>query len=332
MKIHLTRYKMRTSSKRSKSFYLDNIEVEMEEQLTITSFTDPVCTWCWGSEPIFRALEQTYGNQIQFEFIMGGLVKDIRYNFDPANGIGGSNLGVSEIVSQVSKHWIEASNRHGMPVNVADFKVFDDNNRSSYPLNIAFKAAEMIDKEKAHTFLYLLRSASAAEGRATNELDVMLDLVSQAGLDIEAFQKHFTDGSAEGAFKKDLEEVMKNGVTGFPTYMITYKEKSIKLNGFRNLLQFMNAIDSISNGDIKKLDSLEFTKENLLSVLSGRPKLAMAEIKAIFKIDSLDKTFELVDSIVRETDIKMTRVGNSYFVELKSEDNPICDVLTGLCV
>jgi protein-disulfide isomerase-like protein with CxxC motif len=44
----------------------------------IIEFTDPVCTWCWGSEPILRKLETHYEDQIRLCFVMGGLVKDIR--------------------------------------------------------------------------------------------------------------------------------------------------------------------------------------------------------------------------------------------------------------
>ena len=47
------------------------------DKITIYQFTDPTCIWCWGNEPTLRALDYLYGNKIDIEFIMGGLVEDI---------------------------------------------------------------------------------------------------------------------------------------------------------------------------------------------------------------------------------------------------------------
>ena len=55
--------------------------------ITITNFTDPVCIWCWGTEPIFRALETHYPDLVEFRYVMGGLVYDINNFADRDNGI-----------------------------------------------------------------------------------------------------------------------------------------------------------------------------------------------------------------------------------------------------
>jgi len=78
--------------------------------IEIIEFTDPVCTWCWGSEPILRKLETRYEGNIKISFIMGGLVKDIRDFRDESNDIGGD---ISQVNEQVASHWLEASSRHG---------------------------------------------------------------------------------------------------------------------------------------------------------------------------------------------------------------------------
>ena len=35
------------------------------EKIKITVFADPVCTWCWGSVPVIRALKYRYGEQLE---------------------------------------------------------------------------------------------------------------------------------------------------------------------------------------------------------------------------------------------------------------------------
>ena len=81
-------------------------------KVEIAIYTDPYCTWCWGSEPILRHLEEAYGDQIQFRNVMGGLVEDISQFHDASNNIGGPDFA-----KQVAEHWDEASGKHGMPVD-----------------------------------------------------------------------------------------------------------------------------------------------------------------------------------------------------------------------
>ena len=75
--------------------------------IEIIEFTDPVCTWCWGSEPILRKLETRYSNDIKIGFVMGGLVKDMNDFQDEFNGIGGEN-DLSKVNEQIASHWIKA--------------------------------------------------------------------------------------------------------------------------------------------------------------------------------------------------------------------------------
>lgn len=67
----------------------DDVSVEVIE------FTDPLCTWCWGSEPVLR-LETHYRGGIAISYVMGGLVEDIRGFSDLRNGIGGTPAEVTD--------------------------------------------------------------------------------------------------------------------------------------------------------------------------------------------------------------------------------------------
>jgi len=50
---------------------------EKRAVVEIIEYTDPYCTWCWGSEPVLRKLEYVYGGQLVVGYRMGGLVRDI---------------------------------------------------------------------------------------------------------------------------------------------------------------------------------------------------------------------------------------------------------------
>src|ERR1035437_5860339 len=95
--------------------------------IEIIEFTDPVCTWCWGSEPVLRKLEAVYEDRIKISFVMGGLVQDIRNFRDERNNIGGD---LSQDNHNIAKHWLEASPRHGMPVETQGFNLLTEDHPS----------------------------------------------------------------------------------------------------------------------------------------------------------------------------------------------------------
>ena len=88
------------------------------EKIIITNFTDPVCCWCWATEPVFRALETHYPDKIEFRYICGGLVDDINHFTDSGNGINGGADGAN---AQIMSHWLGSSKRHGMPIKSEGF-------------------------------------------------------------------------------------------------------------------------------------------------------------------------------------------------------------------
>jgi len=104
---------------------------------------------------------------------MGGLVKDIRDFRDQANDIGGDPEKSNE---QIARHWLEASERHHMPVRTEGFRLFSAETFSTYPQNIAYKAVELDDPELALRYLRRMREASAAEARETGRREVLIEL------------------------------------------------------------------------------------------------------------------------------------------------------------
>jgi hypothetical protein len=97
-------------------------------------------------------LKWVYGGQIEIGYKMGGLVKDIKEFYDPLNKIGGEFWHL-----QVANHWLDASNRHGMPVDAGQFTEYYREFKSTWPANIAVKAAELQDKKLAQKYLRRLR-------------------------------------------------------------------------------------------------------------------------------------------------------------------------------
>lgn len=293
--------------------------------IEIIEFTDPVCTWCWGSEPVLRKLETRFDEQVKISYIMGGLVQDITSFYDSHNDIGGdpdrSNINIA-------RHWMEASARHGMPVKSEGFKLFSREHPSTYPQNIAYKAAQMQDQALADIFLRRIREASAAEARQTNIAEVLLELASEVGLDIARFLDDFTHGSAQKAFELDLAITAKYGARGFPSFLLKYGDKEMLIRGYKRYEEFKALITHLSGGEIQERP-ISANEATIMTLITRYGSVAPIEIQMTFDLTD-EELKTMVDSLLTMKQIQKREAGNGYFVS-PNYSAAACDPAIGVC-
>jgi len=292
--------------------------------IEITEFTDPVCTWCWGSEPVLRKLETRFGEQVKISYIMGGLVKDITSFYDSYNDIGGDPDRTNR---NVARHWLEASERHGMPVRTEGFKMFTSEHLSTYPQNIAYKAAQMQDEALANRFLRRIREASAAEARQTNTTEVLLELASEVGLDIARFLDDFTHGPAQRAFEQDLATTAEYGARGFPSFLVKYGEKEMVIRGYKRYEDFKALIGHLTGGEIQERP-VSASEESIMAFITRYGSVAPIEIQMTFDLTN-DELKTVVSSLLTKKRIQKREAGNGFFISPKV--STACDSATGVC-
>lgn len=291
----------------------------------IVQFTDPLCTWCWGSEPVLRKLEESYGDKLKFSYIMGGLVKNVFDFYDSHNDIGGDPEHTNK---QVAKHWLEASARHGMPVKTDGFNLLSKEYPSTYPQNIAYKAAQMQGEEIAGKFLRRIREASATETKLTSKTEVLVELASETGLDVARFIDDFTNGKAQKAFEEDLYTTSQFGAHGFPTFLLKFGEKSILLRGYQQYNTFKTVINQLTDGKIQETEVVA-NENTIFEFIKKHNAVAPAEIKAAFSL-SEEQMNGFLNSLFQMQLIKKRVAGNGYFVLM--QENPLmCNAETGVC-
>ena len=295
-----------------------------ETILEILAFTDPVCTWCWGSEPVLRKLSRWYGDAIRLRYVMGGLVEDIRNFYDRANDIGG-DPALSN--AQIARHWLEASARHGMPVRTEGFRLFSEETVSTYPQNIAYKAAELTNPDLAARYLRRMREAAAAEAREIGRREVLIELASDVGLDVARFINHLNDGSAEAAFRKDLETTRRYGARGFPTFVFRDGGREVMLRGSQSFGSMQAVIDSVSGGALQSR-APEKTRESLLAFIQIVRKAAPVELATVFDLEAA-KLEQMLADLAEAGRIRRVEAGNGCFWELAP--GSICDVEDLFC-
>lgn len=190
------------------------------KKIRIIYFTDPICSSCWGIEPQLRKLKLAYGESIDIEYRMGGLLPDWSYN----------SGGISK-PSDVAHHWDEVSQHYDMPI---DGDVWlDDPLDSSYPPSIAFKAAQIQDQSKAIAFLREIREMVFLKKINIAKWANLALAASNVGLDVARFEKDF-NGIAQKLFQEDLAMAKEYGVRGFPTlFFVKADGQQTKVYGAR---------------------------------------------------------------------------------------------------
>lgn len=251
------------------------------ERITILQFTDPICVWCWGNEPVLRAIDYLYGDKVRIEFIMGGLVEDISTLYN----MKGEKVDIIERANQIiTKNWLIASEKHGMPVVDTHLKLFSERYPSSFPQNIAYEAAKRINPLLAKGFLRLMREATFIQGRRTSQIDVILDLATQAGYDAADFIDEYTTGNAHADFMQDRMLCRRNGITGFPSYLVRNDDTEIIIGGYQNLNTFHTLIRRLSSGRIKPR-KIGPSTANVMNFIQRYKSAYPVDIEILFGLD-----------------------------------------------
>lgn len=254
-----------------------------DKSVKVIYFTDPICSSCWGIEPQLRKLKLEYGNNLEFEYRMGGLLPDWNYN---SGGISGP--------SDVAKHWDEASVHYDMPID-GDVWLEDPLN-SSFPPSIAFKAAQMQDKEKAVLYLRALREMLFLEKKNIAKWENMESAAQKVGLDTVQLKTDY-EGKAKILFEEDLKLAKELGVRGFPTiFFVNNAGNKEFVYGSRPYAFYEMAVLKLNNSATKSEYSKDW--ETLFSKYSSLTAKEFSELSGTPRTESEKLLNELSDKEV----------------------------------
>lgn len=262
--------------------------------ITITYFTDPICSSCWGIEPQLRKLKLAYGPHVQVNYHMGGLLPDWSYN----------KGGISK-PSDVAHHWDEVSAYYQMPID-GDIWL-EDPLASSYPPSIAFKAAQLQNEEKALVFLRLMREMVFLEKKNIAKWEQIEQAALQANLNTQLLKN---DMALQGKtnFEADLELSRKLGVRGFPTLLISNGKQQEIIYGFRPYSQFENAMRKLAPTH----SALPYDS-SWSALFAAYPTLTLREFAELSNISMAAATQELNHLVeTQKLTVFKTKNGNIY--------------------
>ena len=185
-------------------------------------------------EPIYDKLKERYPT-IELRWVMSVLVRDVSDFILPDETIAQYNKRLARIYES-------EQSIGGLPISMPDLHLFDEQHRSSLPLNLAYKAAQLADIDRADEFLKNLRHATIVDVLPTTHFDVILKLVRDTGIDEDRFTQYYNDGTTQTMLEHDLNMVRKLNIRTLHAYMIQYGERSVII---RNLISYESFVEII---------------------------------------------------------------------------------------
>lgn len=144
--------------------------------------------------------------------MMSLLVRDVSDFMTPEERGMDAESGIRKYCKRLAGIYKSEEPIGGLPINMEGFRLFDAEHRSSKPLNLAYKAAQLADPDRADTFLIELRHATVIDCLPTTHFDEIMKVVRKVGIDENSFKQFYQNGSAE----KDLEYTLSLGVHSLP--------------------------------------------------------------------------------------------------------------------
>jgi predicted DsbA family dithiol-disulfide isomerase len=197
------------------------------EKFKIEYFTDPLCCWSWAFEPQLRKLRFLLKDRLYLTYVMGGLLRDWKNYNDQMNDIARP--------AQMGPLWMQARHMSGQPIeeNIWISNPVD----TSYLACMAVKTAALQSKIAEEAMLRKLREAVMMNKKNIGEVEVILEIAGELEqvkvLKKGKFREDLFSDKVSDLFKQDLDRTKASGISRFPTLLITYKDKTYQVTGYR---------------------------------------------------------------------------------------------------
>jgi putative protein-disulfide isomerase len=179
----------------------------MNKTEEIIFVADPMCSWCWGFEPVMSSLVANLPDTIKVSLLLGGLRAEGDQEWD------------DEFKEFLRHHWKNVQERTGQSFNLAllEKEDFDYNTEPSCRAVVTMRE---LDKTKQFTFFKALQEAFYLRGEDITQDEVIVKIAEDEGVDKEAFLRTFLSAGMKEKTKTDIYKSRSMGANVFPSVVI----------------------------------------------------------------------------------------------------------------
>ena len=171
-------------------------------------FHDPMCSWCWAFRPAFTALHAQLPTELTLRRVVGGLAPD---NDQPMP---------EEMRAKVKGFWrtIEET----VPGTHFNFAFWENctPRRSTYNACRAVLAAARQSPKYEEPMIEAIQRAYYLDARNPSDLDTLIELAAEIGLDRERFVAEIASAAVEAQLREEVAFARRGPIHGFPSLAV----------------------------------------------------------------------------------------------------------------
>lgn len=175
---------------------------------------DPMCSWCWGFKPAFSQLQKALPDNVNVQYVLGGLAPD-------------TSQPMPEAMKQtLQQTWRQIA--HTIPGTQFnhDFWTLNTPRRATYPACRAVVAAKAQDDAFEEPMITAIQQAYYLHAKNPSDDDVLVELAGSINCDVTLFKESLNAQMTVDTLNRQITFARSIGAQGFPSLFIEAVDKT----------------------------------------------------------------------------------------------------------
>jgi len=175
---------------------------------TLIYVHDPMCSWCWGFEPVRQKLFDAVADDFEIRRLVGGLAPDSQEPMPMAmqTSLQQTWQRIEQVIPGTSFNydfWRDCAPR-----------------RSTYPGNRAVIAARQQGDRFDEAMTARIQQAYYQEARNPSDDETLIELAEDIGLEVDAFTSSLKSESTQQLLVDEINKTRSMGMDSFPSLKV----------------------------------------------------------------------------------------------------------------
>jgi putative protein-disulfide isomerase len=206
--------------------------MQMKDSLaTLYYIYDPMCSWCWGFRPVWNQLQLALDGKVHIQYVLGGLATDTQQPMPES------------MQHSIRSNWQRIQKEiPGIEFNY-DFWSACKPRRSTYQSCRAVIACRMQRPELERDMILAIQQAYYLEAKNPSELDVLVSVAKQAGLDVPQFTNDIHSELCQNTLLTEVQFCRDIYIESFPSLVLKTEDSYTTLDiDYNNKQYILNQI------------------------------------------------------------------------------------------
>ncbi len=283
------------------------------KKLVITTVADPMMGMLWETWPTMRKLEPHYGEQLEFKFLSGKLVKNVYDLVDQSvRQQFGDRVALNQYWVRLMQIYLQEEQIGNMPIYMGgNERLFDEHHLSSVPLNQGLLTIAGDQQPRLDQVLYEMQYDTVINNLQTNDIKYLTTLAQRFGMDAEQFTTSYNSAIIKRELDNSEQARRQLQIDQLPAYLLTYQGKTFVVKGLPKYADWKKLIQQVTDGSIIE-QTVKFDVAALDAFINKHPHISQLELQTAFDVNE-----QVITDALATFDLEEQRVKGTIFYRKK---------------